>query len=347
LVAQARPALGEEVAHEPEVVGEVGRVELGDIPAGQVGVDAVHERRVVAHLGRQRREQVADALLVGDVDVEVADQHDRAVGADRLTASRELAGLHVALHDVDAVLLVEGDAGDLVEADDVVLGDQAALSGGVVDEHAGDGGLAAGDQVGVRRDLLEQVRLAGAARAQFDHVEVPLHERDHPQQQTSCSRSVSCCGSKPTDRSRRCFHCSVVNRERPSASTRERVAGRELDGTERPDREGLAVVLVSDRGVVEQVDLGVEAAGQHALVVAHNGVVDTHVAESEARQLCDVGVRLRIEPRLDQVDELDRHALASARLEEFLLACPDGAVGERRRTTWRPSSISSGSVVAQ
>ena len=40
----------------------------------------------------------------------------------------ELAGLHVALHDVDAVLLVEGDAGDLVEADDVVLADQPALA---------------------------------------------------------------------------------------------------------------------------------------------------------------------------------------------------------------------------
>ena len=54
--------------------------------------------------------------------------HDAAVGADALLAAAELAGLHVALHDVDAVLLVEGDAGDLVEADHVVLADQAALA---------------------------------------------------------------------------------------------------------------------------------------------------------------------------------------------------------------------------
>ena len=101
----------------------------------------------------------------------------------RLTAARELAGLHVALHDVDAVLLVEGDARDLVEADDVVLGDESALPGRVVDEHAGNGRLAARDQVGVRRDLLEQVRLAGATRAELDHVEVALDERDHAQQQ--------------------------------------------------------------------------------------------------------------------------------------------------------------------
>ena len=65
-----------------------------------------------------------------NIDVEVADHHDRAIGPDALLAAAELPGLHVALHDVDAVLLVEGDAGDLVEADDVVLADQPALTGG-------------------------------------------------------------------------------------------------------------------------------------------------------------------------------------------------------------------------
>lgn len=126
---------------------------------------------------------MSDALLVGDVDVEVADEHDRAVGADGFTAAGELARLHVALHDVDAVFLVERDARDFVEAHDVVLGDEAALAGGVIDEHPGDGRLASRDQVSVRRHLLKQVRLTGSARSQFDHVEVPLHERDHAKQQ--------------------------------------------------------------------------------------------------------------------------------------------------------------------
>ena len=89
-------------------------------------------------------------------------------GPDAFLAPAELAGLHVALHDVDAVLLVEGDAGDLVEADHIVLADQSALAVGIVDEHAGDGRLAAGDQMGIGRDLLEEVALAGAARAKLD-----------------------------------------------------------------------------------------------------------------------------------------------------------------------------------
>jgi hypothetical protein len=91
-------------------------------------MDAVHESRVVPHFGRQRAEKVADALLVLHVHVEIAYQHDGAVGADALLAAGELAALHVALHDVDAVLLVEGNTRHLVEADHVVLADQTTLA---------------------------------------------------------------------------------------------------------------------------------------------------------------------------------------------------------------------------
>ena len=97
-------------------------------------------------------------------------------------AAAELARRHVALHDVHAVLLVEGDAGDFVEADHVVLADQAALAGRIVHEHLGDGRLAAGDQVGIRRNLLEEMALAGSTRAKLDEVVVALDERDHAEE---------------------------------------------------------------------------------------------------------------------------------------------------------------------
>jgi hypothetical protein len=47
-------------------------------------MDAVHERGVVPHLRRKRTEQVADPLLVLDVHIEVADEHDAAVRPDAL-----------------------------------------------------------------------------------------------------------------------------------------------------------------------------------------------------------------------------------------------------------------------
>src|ERR1700736_4375710 len=88
----------------------------------------VHERGVVAHLRRQRAEQMADALLVLHVDFKISDQDDRSIGPDALATARELAALHVALHDVDAVALIERDARDLIEAYHVVLADEAALA---------------------------------------------------------------------------------------------------------------------------------------------------------------------------------------------------------------------------
>ena len=127
---------------------------------------------------------MADALLVLNVDVKVAYQDDAAIRADTFLATTELARLHVALHDVHAVLLVEGDAGHLVKADHVVLTDQtSAALGGVLNEHLCHRRLATGNQVGIGRDLLEQMALAGATRAEFDKVVVALHKRNHAQEQ--------------------------------------------------------------------------------------------------------------------------------------------------------------------
>src|SRR4051794_6203557 len=123
-----------------------------------------------------------DSLLVLYVDVEVANHHDAAIRANAFLPAAELPRLHVALHDVHAIFLVEGDPGDLVEADDVVLADEPALTAGVVDEHACDRRLTARYQMRVRGNLLEEVTLAGAAGTEFHHVEVALDERNHPQQ---------------------------------------------------------------------------------------------------------------------------------------------------------------------
>ncbi|EXI72922.1 MAG: hypothetical protein AW07_03058 [Candidatus Accumulibacter sp. SK-11] len=182
LITQLREAFGKKIADQPEVLSENGRLELRNVPARQVAMDAVHERRVVAHLRRQRLKQVAHALLMLHIDLEIADHDDRTVGADALLAARELAGLHVPLHDVHAVLLVEGDAGHLVEAHHVVLAHQASLAIGVVDEHPRHRCLATGDQVRIRRHLLKQMRFASPPRPDLDHVVIALDERDHAQE---------------------------------------------------------------------------------------------------------------------------------------------------------------------
>ena len=71
---------------------------------------------------------MAYALLMFHIDLEVAYHHHAAKSANTFFAAAELPGFHVALHDVHTVLLIEGDAGDFVEANHVVLADQAALA---------------------------------------------------------------------------------------------------------------------------------------------------------------------------------------------------------------------------
>ena len=80
--------------------------------------------------------------------------------------------------------------------------------GRVVHEHLGDGRLAARHEVRVGRDLLEQVRLARAARTELDHVVVALDERDHPQEEHVLRALGELDGSNPMLRSRRSRHCA-------------------------------------------------------------------------------------------------------------------------------------------
>src|SRR5580704_373746 len=101
-------------------------------------MDAVHECGVVSHLRWQWTEKMADTLLVLHVHFEIADHYHSAIRADTLLPAAKLAGLHVALHDVHAILLVEGNAGDFIEADHVILADQSTLTVGIIDEHPCD-----------------------------------------------------------------------------------------------------------------------------------------------------------------------------------------------------------------
>ena len=83
-----------------------------------------------------------------------------------------------------------------------------------------------------------------------------------------------------------------------------------------------------DHGVIDQIDLGVETSGQHALVLADELAFDADILELQAGQGGDVRVGLGVEPRREQVDDLDRAALSGAGLEEFLLTAADGSVAE-------------------
>ena len=87
--------------------------------------------------------------------------------------------------------------------------------------------------------------------------------------------------------------------------------------------------LAGQRGDVLEGDLGVEAAGEHPVVLIHEFVGDVDVVELKARQFGLVGVRARIEPRTQQVDDLDLALFPRPRLEQLLVAGADGSLLHR------------------
>ena len=78
---------------------------------------------------------------------------------------------------------------------------------------------------------------------------------------------------------------------------------------------------------------------------------DVDVVELQARQLGLVGVALRVEPRLEQVDDLDAALVAGAVLEELLLAGANGAFLHRALHHLEPGGdlvgVGGGAVAAE
>ena len=136
------PPLRKEIADKPVMIGLLVFPDRRDVPSRHIRVQPIHECSVISHRLGHRAEQVTSPQLSGYVDLEVAQESHSAFGTYALPAARELAACHVALHDVDAITVLEPDSGDLVERNHVVLGHQSALPRCIVDEELRHCGLA-------------------------------------------------------------------------------------------------------------------------------------------------------------------------------------------------------------
>ena len=86
-------------------------------------MNAVMKRRIISHLWRQRGEQMSDSLLLRDINIEVADHDDPAIGTNAFLAAAELTRSHISFHDVDPVFLIERHSGDFIETHHIVKAD--------------------------------------------------------------------------------------------------------------------------------------------------------------------------------------------------------------------------------
>src|SRR5574337_1940019 len=129
-------------------------------------------------------------------------------------------------------------------------------------------------------DLLIKVALARPTWTQLDQVVVALHERHHPDQ-----RDPLC-----TLRQRGRFQADTAQQNalpflggEVTATPLERIQDiclGKLNGSQTVNRERTSTLLLGDGCVVTQRDLGVEAIGEHALMLFDEAVVDTEDRKS-------------------------------------------------------------------
>src|SRR5260370_40734433 len=150
-------------------------------------MESIHKCCIVTHFRRHRSKQVTNALLVLYVNFKVSNHNDTATGSNAFSPSAELTRLHVAFHDIDPIFLIEGYARYLVEAANIVLTNQASLTGTIVDEHASNGGITSRRKMGLRGNLLKKMRLTWTTRTRLYHNVIALDEWNHTQQKEMLS----------------------------------------------------------------------------------------------------------------------------------------------------------------
>ena len=242
-------------------------------------------------------------------------------------AAAELAGGHIALHDVHAVLRVERHAGNFIEADHVILADQSPLAARHVHKHARNRRLAAGDQMRVGRDLLEKVALARAAGTKFYQIVVPFDERNHPQEGDSFRALIERRGLEPDGTKQKIDPVRGRFEARaPGKKSVEDVRARHLNGAQGEDAERATILLLRDHAVEAERDLGIEAVDENALVLLDHAVGDANVLQCKARKFGDVAGVLGVQAGPDGVDQAHGAFAVGLVLENFFLSGANAAV---------------------
>ena len=148
LAAQLAQRLGQVIHYKAVMVGKELVPRLGDLPAGQVKVEAIDQCHVL-HFFRQGLEQCAGAHqhVHGLVDVPVVDYG--GFGDQFLPAPAKAATFHIVLEDLDGRLVAKADASHLVKGNHIPHSYETHPACAHIVKEVGHGGLAARDQDGI------------------------------------------------------------------------------------------------------------------------------------------------------------------------------------------------------
>ena len=155
-------------------------------------MEAIKECRVDHRLGK-RSKKMAGLHKCIDRLIDVADKDHTGRRRYRIATSCERSGCHVVLHDLDAILVLEGNTCNFVKSDQIPHPHKPDLAAAHVVEQVCNGCLTARNQNAVRAAFFVDMAFAGAARPQFTDIVVVLDEGDHSCQQVPPHAPVKHC----------------------------------------------------------------------------------------------------------------------------------------------------------
>ncbi len=263
-------------------------------------MDAVQEGGVICHDGGEGLKQVARFEDGVHTLVDVANKDHGCAGSLLLLAPGEGAGGHEVLHDLDAVLVLELDACNLIEGDAVPEPHQSDLVRAHVVEEVGDRRLTAGNQDGVGGDLLIEVGLAGGAGSQFTQVEVVLHQGQHAGQEKPLlpvGKPVRLHAGGPEQNG----NPLVLGEAFAAVQDFVHVDVGHLDGSQPPDYDWTGTLVFLE--VVLQLDDAPDAAAQQTVKLLDVGRVNFDSLDPQVGELSLILVHLDIQMDCNAVDD--------------------------------------------
>ena len=287
-------------------------------------MEAIEEGRI-DHGLREGGQQMAGLHQGVHGLVDIADEDHAGRGLDRVLAPGEGARGHEVLHDLHAVLVLEGDAGHLVEGHQIPEADQSHRPAGHVVKEIGHRGLAAGDQDAVRADLLVDVALAGAAGSQFAGVVVVLDEGHHARQQMPFHALVQI-GRLHAGRAAQHVQPLPLAKTTPALEQGLQIHVRHLDGLEVADSEGRALATLLEE--VMQGDDAPDAPHQQLFELLDIAPRDLRVLDPQVGDQGLVEIAALVEPHRHLVDDLVAAALLDLGLDLLRLVRAHVVLGQ-------------------
>ena len=180
------------IRNETIIIRKVFRTHLRDFPSRNITMHPV-KKRTIDHRIRERLKQMGSLQKIVHTLVDISHKYHWSVRLNSVLPSCKRSRSHIVLHDLNAILVLEIDSGNLIKCHAIPKTYQTNLPSSHVIEEIGNRCLSAWNKNGVWRQLFINVRLTRSTRSQLTDIHIVFYQRNQPCQQMPFYSIVKLC----------------------------------------------------------------------------------------------------------------------------------------------------------